>query len=228
MQDPKIDSFLSLCKEFKRHNFSLYLTGGTVRDFLLDKELTDMDLVTNATPKEMESFLDNVDTTFSMYGYIKCKYQGNKFDITTLRKEKAYKDSRHPSKIKFVTSLKEDYKRRDFTINAMYLDESFKLYDYCSGKEDLENKIIRFIGKPSKRIKEDPLRILRALRFSLLLDFSIEKKSEEALIKNSFLLEKINKDKIKQEVRKLHDIDKNKVSKLFYKYSIHQYIDVLE
>lgn len=228
MQDPKIDSFLSLSKEFKRHNFSLYLTGGTVRDFLLEKELTDMDLVTNATPKEMESFLEDFDTTFSMYGYIKCKYQGNKFDITTLRKEKAYKDSRHPSKIKFVNKLKDDYKRRDFTINAMYLDESFKLYDYSTGKKDLEDKLIRFIGKPSKRIKEDPLRILRALRFSLLLNFSIEKNTEEALKKYSYLLTKINKDKIHQEVRKLKGIDKNKVEELFQKYSIHQYIDVLE
>ena len=160
---------------FKSHGFNLFLVGGTVRDYLLHKELTDMDAVSDATPTEIIAFLPNVDTTFAHLGSLKYKNENNiKFDITTLRKESAYLDSRHPSKIIFVKDLKEDYLRRDFTINAMYMDADLNIIDYSGGLQDLSNHILRMVGDPDIRLKEDPLRILRAIRFALMFNLTIE------------------------------------------------------
>ena len=228
MRRKEIDAYLKLAKIFKNKGFNLYLVGGTVRDFLLKKDLTDMDLVTDATPEQMVPFLTNPDTSFIKYGSIKYHFDNVKFDITTLRTEGKYLDSRHPSKIKYVTSLKKDYIRRDFTVNAMYLDSYFILYDYCHGQEDLKNKIIRFVGNPKKRIKEDPLRIIRAVRFALIYGFSFEEGTEKAMKKYSYLLSKLNKDKIKEEVNKIKNVDEDLKNKLFKEFAIHQYIDVIE
>lgn len=227
-KNKKIDTYLKLAKAFKDKGFNLYLVGGTVRDFLLRNELTDMDLVTDATPNQMLPFLEKADDTFKQYGAIRYTLDGVKFDITTLRVEGKYDDSRHPSKVKFVTSLKKDYVRRDFTINGMYLDSYFVLYDFSSGQEDLKNKVIRFIGKPKDRIKEDPLRIVRGIRFALMYGFSFESRTEEAMKKYSYLLSKINKDKIREELNKIVGVDKEIQEKIYKDFSIHQYIDVLE
>ena len=157
----------------------------------------------NATPEEMMKFLPDANDTFKKYGCIKYKGEFGRAEITTFRVEEEYDDYRHPTKIKFVKSLDEDYKRRDFTINAIYKDINGKLYDPANGVSDLKNKLIRLIGDPEKRIKEDPLRILRAKRFALKLGFEIEKKTQKAIDEFSFLLEKLNPDKIKEEERKL-------------------------
>lgn len=228
MRRKEIDAYLKLAKLFKSKGFNLYLVGGTVRDFLLKLDLGDMDLVTDATPEQMLPFLKGADDSFKKYGSIKYHFDNVKFDITTLRVEGKYLDSRHPSKIKYVTDLKKDYLRRDFTINGMYLDSYFILYDYCHGQDDLKNKVIRFIGKPSKRIKEDPLRIIRAVRFALTYGFSIEEKTEKAMKKYSYLLSKLNKEKIKEEVGKITNADEHLKNKLFKEFAIHQYIDVVE
>lgn len=228
MANKKIDAYLRLAKIFKQKGFNLYLVGGTVRDFLLHIPLTDMDLATDAVPNQMIPFLDNPDTSFQQYGVIKYNFEGVKFDITTLRIEDNYDDSRHPKKIKFVTDLKKDYVRRDFTINAMYLDSYFVLYDYAKGQEDLKNKVIRFVGNPKKRIKEDPLRIMRAIRFSLKYGFTIEKKSEEMMKKYSSLLSNINPEKLKEEIRKIGDVDEGLKNKLFNNFGIQQIIDMLQ
>ena len=228
MRRKEIDAYIKLAKVFKDKGFNLYLVGGTVRDFLLKLDLNDMDLATDATPTQMLPFLKGADDTFKQYGSLKYTFEGVKFDITTLRVEGKYDDSRHPSKVKYVTDLKKDYVRRDFTINSMYLDSYFILYDYCHGQKYLKNKLIRFIGNPKKRIKEDPLRIIRAIRFALMYGFSFEEKTEKAMKDYSGLLAKINKDKIRQEVSKIKGVDKDFEEKLFKEFSIHQYIDVIE
>ena len=109
----KLELYKKLSSDFEKHGFLLYLVGGTVRDYLLGKELDDMDLVTDATPSEMKEFLNNADYTFEKYGSVKLKIEDTKFDITTLRKEDGYSDYRHPSKICFTKSIKEDVFRRD-------------------------------------------------------------------------------------------------------------------
>lgn len=198
----KLKIYRNLAALFDSKGFLLYLVGGTVRDYLLGKELTDMDLVTDATPSEMKEFLSNADYTFEKYGSVRLKIDDIKFDITTLRKEEGYSDFRHPSKICFTKSLKEDVFRRDITINAMYMDKDLNIIDFVGGQKDISNKIIRMIGKPLKRINEDPLRIIRIYRFKLETGFEIERELNDVLDLNFSKAKLINKDKINQEIRK--------------------------
>lgn len=194
--------FNKLSKIFNDHNYRLYMIGGTTRDYLLGLDVFDYDFVTDATPNEIKQFLPDSDFTFEKFGAVKIKVDNVKVDVTTLRIEDDYEDYRHPGKIKFTKSIQEDYVRRDFTINAIYIDENFKVIDPSNGVEDLKNKIIRFIGDPEKRIKEDPLRILRAERFSKKLGFNFEEKTKKSIEKLHYLVEKLNPDKIKQELKK--------------------------
>lgn len=224
----QIEEYLKLVTLFKANGFSLFLAGGTVRDFLLNLPLYDIDLVTEASPSDIKSFLPQSDYTFSKYGVVKLEVKNiAKFDIVTFRKEYGYKDYRHPSKIKFIKDIKVDSKRRDFTINAMYLDERFKLIDFYNGQQDLQDKIIRTVGKAYKRIKEDPLRILRALRFSLVYGFSLDDELFKAIKKYSYLLEKINPEKIKEELRKIHNCDENIKVALFSDFGLKYLLDML-
>ena len=223
----KSQAFIELVNVFNEHGFHLYLVGGTVRDILLSLELTDMDAVTDATPEKMKSFIEG-DYTFSKMGSVKIKYNDVKFDITTLRKEKQYRDSRHPTKVVFVKDLKTDHYRRDFTVNAMYMDEHFKVYDYENGVEDLNNHILRMVGSPKTRLKEDPLRIIRCLRFSLTYNLTIEPKLEKALMSSIKFLDRLSKDKIKMELKKFDWSKKEQIVAIFEKYSIKPLLDVVE
>lgn len=194
--------FTKLAKVFNDHGYRLYMIGGTTRDYLLNKEVLDYDFVSDATPKEMKKFLPDANYQFERFGTVRVKVDGVHVDITTLRTEGEYLDYRHPSKITYVKDINKDYVRRDFTINAIYMDENFNIIDPSYGVEDLKNGIIRFIGDPEKRIQEDPLRILRAERFETKLNFIIEDKSLMAIKKYRYLLDKINPDKIREEERK--------------------------
>lgn len=196
------DIYLSFAKIFKDNGFSLYMIGGTSRDYLLGIEPSDIDFVTDATPEDERKFLE-ADFTFAKYGSIKVNYEGQKIDVVTLREESGYKDYRHPGNIKFIKDLELDSKRRDFTINAIYIDESKKIIDFHGGIKDLKNKVIKFIGNPIDRVKEDPLRIIRAERLAKKLGFEIEEKTKEALNTYRYLLDELNPEKIKAEWRKL-------------------------
>jgi tRNA nucleotidyltransferase (CCA-adding enzyme) len=194
--------FKFLDKTFKENGFSIFEVGGSVRDEILGLDVFDFDFATNATPEEMMKFLPNANDTFAKYGCIKYKGEHGRAEITTFRVEEKYDDFRHPTKIRFVNSLNEDYLRRDFTINAIYKDIDGNIYDPAGGVEDIKKQLIRFIGDPEKRIKEDPLRILRAKRFAAKLGFEIELETAKAMEKLLYLLEKLNPDKIKEEERK--------------------------
>lgn len=198
----KIKTFQLLADLFNKNGYQLYLVGGSTRDYLLDIPLTDMDVVTDATPEQEKTFLSHLDDTFSRYGSTKVLFEGVKFDITTLRKESGYTDSRHPSKVEYTNKLEEDVSRRDITINALYLSKDLKVVDLVDGVKDLRNKVIRIIGEPNKRIIEDPLRIIRILRFQLDLTFKLDKEVEDAIKTNICLLDKLNKDKIQSEINK--------------------------
>ncbi len=194
--------FDELKERFAAKGKRLYLVGGSVRDLLLNKPYIDHDMVTDATPEEMKEIVPEGNYVFAKYGSVRLKINNEEVDITTLREEGEYDDSRHPSYIKFITDPEIDAKRRDFTINAMYLDENYSLLDFYGGKKDLEDKIIRFIGKPEERIKEDPLRILRAKRFAKVLGFKIEEDSLKAIEKGKSLVSLIKPEKINEEKRK--------------------------
>ena len=200
--DAKILLFQELAKLYTDNGFQLYMVGGSVRDYLLDKTLTDMDLVTNATPEQEKAFLEHADYTFAKFGSIKVIYKDVKFDITTLRKENDYVDSRHPKKVEFTDKLEIDVKRRDLTINALYLNKDLKIIDFVNGQCDLRNRVIKMVGNPLVRIKEDPLRIVRIYRFKFDLGFEIDAKLRDIIEANASLLQKLNIEKIKEEIRK--------------------------
>lgn len=221
----KIEAFIHLSDLFKANNHQLLLVGGTVRDFLLHLELSDMDVVTDATPEEMKTFLPDCNMEFSKYGFVKCRFNEIKFDITTFRKEKEYRDNRHPSKIIFVKSPRYDYVRRDFTINGLYADERFNIIDYCGGQKDINNRVLRTIGNPKKRIIEDPLRILRAIRFSLMYNFIIDEELQRIMKKYNYLIDELNKDKINEEIRKIKNVDRNIQHNIFAEYGLLKYLE---
>lgn len=202
--------FDTLKEIFNRNKFRLFMIGSTSRDYLLNNEINDYDFVTDATPEEVKKFLD-VDMTFAKFGSVKYYLNDNKIDIVTLRKEGDYEDKRHPSYIKFIKDINVDYKRRDFTINAIYIDENYVVQDVSkTGEEDLFNKRLRFIGEPEKRIKEDPLRILRAKRFIIEYELFIDETTKEIIHKNLYLLKYISKGKLEEENRKLEMVSGGK------------------
>ena len=213
---------------FKERGFSLYFVGGSVRDYLLFKDFDDVDLATDATPSEIKTFIKNADFTFEKFGFVKVKFEDCKFDITTLRIEEGYSDFRHPKTIKFTKKLDEDCLRRDFTINGLYMDTDLHIYDYVGGVDDLNNKVIKMIGNPLVRLKEDPLRIIRALRFSLTYKFDIDKELSEAIKQSISLLDELNLDKIKQDVKKIKNSSNEEINKIFIEYNIQKYIDVIK
>lgn len=224
-----IKHYLELVKTFEKNNHSLFLVGGTVRDYLLGLPLTDMDVVTDAVPEEIEKFLPEANFVFAKYGSVSYKdSDGVKFDITTLRKENSYEDSRHPGKIEFVKELYVDVLRRDFTINGLYMDKNLKVIDYVNGQADLENHLLRVIGKPEYRLKEDPLRIIRAIRFAIDFDLNIESELDIAIRDNIDLLKNLNIEKIKQDIKKIKCMNKERIHKYFEKYNIQSYVDAIE
>lgn len=190
---------------FYKNGFSLYMIGSTSRDYLLNREILDYDFVSDATPSDIKKFLDNLDLTFEKYGTIKYKYKDKKIDIVTLRKEEEYIDFRHPNKITFIKDINIDYKRRDFTINAIYIDKNYKIIDPSNGLLDLKNRHLRFIKDPLTSIKEDPLRILRAYRFIKEYNLTIDENVLKILKDNECLLKNVKTQKIEEENRKLKE-----------------------
>ncbi len=199
MEAPLFEQYSKL---FKEHGHALYIVGGTSRDLILGLTPKDWDFATSATPQQEKAFLPEADYSFEKFGSIKSKADGAEVDITTLREEGSYRDFRHPSYIRFIASPEIDSRRRDFTINALYIDSEGRILDFHEGMKDLKLKQIRFIGDPRKRIEEDPLRILRAERFAKRLGFSLEQDTLEAIDELRSLLSKLNPEKIKSEERK--------------------------
>ncbi len=189
------------------NGFDSYVVGGCVRDFLLGKPVSDTDIATSALPIETEKILRSkhikVIETGIKHGTVTAVIDKTPYEITTFRTDGEYMDSRRPESVEFVRDIKEDLKRRDFTVNAMAYNESAGLIDLFGGKRDLENKAIRAVGDPDKRFKEDALRIMRALRFSSVLGFEIEENTKKALFENRFLLKNIAAERILTELLKL-------------------------
>src|SRR5699024_10845859 len=157
--------------------FESYIVGGSVRDILLGKEPNDFDIATNAKPEDIENiFQDNKTIDIGKeLGTIKILLDKEEVEVTTFRTEGNYIDGSRPEWVKFVPAIEDDLSRRDFTINAIAYNKKTGIVDPFNGVKDLEKKIIRSVGNPKERFKEDYLRILRAVRFSTVLDFEIEK-----------------------------------------------------
>ncbi len=182
-----------------------YIVGGSVRDILLGVPPKDYDFTTNiaySTLKEL--FKDyNPKEIGKHFGILMIKINGTHYEIAKFRKDIGILNGRYPESVKFVDEIAEDLKRRDFTINAMAYNRKNGLIDLYNGSTDIENKLIRFVGDPSLRIKEDALRILRAVRFVSVLGFDLEEETKKAIFKNKIQLKKISKERIKEEFSKI-------------------------
>jgi len=187
------------------NNFAAYLVGGSVRDLLLQKTPSDYDIATEAKPEQTKDVFKNfsVIPTGVRYGTVTVIIEDQKIEITTYRIEADYNDYRRPSQVQYTDQIKEDLARRDFTINALAYHPEDGLLDFFGGQSDLENKLIRAVGKPIERFEEDPLRILRTLRFAARLNFSVEKETAKAMFICKHLLLKISKERIQQEFIKI-------------------------
>ncbi len=187
--------------------FSAYVVGGCVRDYFLGNQTSDTDITTSAKPCEVENILADknikVVETGLKHGTVTAVIDKTPLEITTFRADGEYRDSRHPQSVEFVEDIEQDLKRRDFTVNAMAYNDERGLVDLFGGREDIENRIIRTVGEPDARFKEDALRIMRALRFSSVLGFEIEEKTKKSIFDNMYLLENISAERIFSELSKL-------------------------
>ena len=188
-----------------RAGYQAYVVGGSVRDVLLGKEPHDYDLTTSALPEEMLELFsrDRVLTNGLKHGTLTLIKYGMAVEITTFRIDGEYSDGRHPDSIEFTGNLYEDVMRRDFTVNALCWNPETDLIDYVDGEDDINNQIIRCVGDPDRRFKEDALRILRALRFSAALDFDIDPMTAESAVYHCENLSAIAVERVLTELKKL-------------------------
>ena len=199
----KFKGAIDILKIFNRNGYEAYFVGGCVRDYLLGEEFSDIDITTNALPEEVKKiFRKSIDTGIQ-HGTVTILVNGEGYEVTTFRTEDEYTNHRAPEKVEFVSNLREDLDRRDFTINAMALDSNGKLYDYHKGESDLTCKVIKTVNNPNDRFYEDALRMLRAFRFSSKLGFEIEKDTLEAIKKNVELIKFVSIERIVNEFKKL-------------------------
>ena len=164
-----------------REGYEAYVVGGCVRDAMLGRTPDDWDITTNASPQEVKQLFSHTIDTGIQHGTVTVMKEHVGYEVTTYRVDGVYEDHRRPSNVSFTKSLKEDMLRRDFTINAMAYNEEEGVVDYFEGQEDLKRGIIRCVGEASHRFDEDALRVLRAMRFSAQLDFTIDEKTLAAM-----------------------------------------------
>ncbi|MFG6114545.1 CCA tRNA nucleotidyltransferase [Halobacillus sp. MO56] len=200
---PAFQKALSVIKRIESHGFQAYFVGGAVRDALIGREIGDVDLASSATPLEIMDIFDKVIPVGIEHGTVIVRFDGESYEITTFRSESGYQDYRHPDKVEFVTDIKKDLARRDFTINAIALDKNGDLIDPFLGQLAIQGKKIQAVGDPYERFEEDPLRIMRAVRFVSQLGYTIEEETRAAVQKQGPLLEKIAVERIAIEFEKM-------------------------
>ncbi len=194
---------LEIIQILKNSGHEAYWAGGCVRDMLLGIEPKDFDIVTSAKPDQIEDLLEKTIPVGKEFGVIIAEKNDHHFEVATFRSDSGYSDGRRPDAVEF-TNAEEDAKRRDFTINGLFYDpDSDQVIDYIQGQADLDAKLIRFIGDPHERIKEDHLRILRAIRFKNTLDFQFHPDTYNAIIKHADLIKKVSGERIRDELNKM-------------------------
>ncbi len=197
----------NILKELESAGFSGYIVGGCVRDFLLEKNPKDWDITTNATPEQIQKIFPN-SFYENDFGTVSIKTDSPSLDlacveITPFRIEGKYLNNRHPQEVRWAQNLEDDLSRRDFTINAIAIDIKGEIIDPYKGQEDIKKELIRAVGDADARFKEDALRLMRAVRFATVLQFKIEKKTREAIIKNAGLIKNISQERIRDELEKI-------------------------
>ncbi|EAD8562327.1 CCA tRNA nucleotidyltransferase [Listeria monocytogenes] len=190
---------LPVLQKLTTAGFEAYFVGGSVRDYLLNRTISDVDIATSAFPEEVKEIFQTSYDTGIAHGTVTVRENNEFYEVTTFRTEGTYEDFRRPSEVTFIRSLEEDLKRRDFTMNAIAMDKHFALHDPFSGQLAIQNKEIKAVGKASERFHEDALRMMRAVRFLSQLDFELDKETEKALESQIALLQHTSVERITVE-----------------------------
>ena len=219
---------LPIVEQIEDAGFEAYFVGGSVRDYLLNKQINDIDIATSAMPEEIKEIFPHTIDVGIEHGTVMVVWNQSKYEITTFRTESAYVDYRRPEQVFFVRQLEEDLKRRDFTINALAMDKNGHIHDYFNGRDSLNVKEIKTVGNPHERFQEDALRIMRGIRFVSTLGFNLEEKTKISMEKNKHLLSKIAVERISNEFEKLLlGIDANHAIRTMIDTGIYQYLPML-
>jgi len=194
---------LNVLKEIENHGFSAYIVGGFVRDYTLGIISKDVDIATNATPKQIMDIFKTSVLPKEEYGSVTLYIKNDRFEITTFRREIRYINNRKPIEIEYINDLLEDLKRRDFRMNTLCMDKTGRILDFFDGKKDIQQKTINTIGDSNYKFSQDSLRILRAIRFATILDFKLSDEVKNAIIENKHLLRNLSYSRKKQELDKI-------------------------
>lgn len=205
-----LENAKQIIKKLKSKGHDAYIVGGYVRDKVIGQQSNDIDITTSATPDEVNQLFDNVKPTGKKFGGVTIIIGDHKYEVTTFRLEGAYKNHRYPKEVTFSKKVYDDLKRRDFTINALYMDEDENIFDEFHGLEDLNGKVIRTINDPLDRFNEDALRILRAFRFVSKLGFDIAFETVEAIKERKHLVKTIKIERVMIELDKIFNGDYQK------------------
>jgi len=193
----------SVVQKLNRAEFTAYVAGGAVRDLLLGQKAKDFDVATDAKPEDVEKIFKKTINVGRLFGTTIVPFENHQIEITTFRKDGAYKDGRHPEAVEF-SAPEEDAKRRDFTVNALFYDlANDRVIDYVGGLADLERKVLRTVGLASERFEEDKLRVLRAVRFAAQLGFTIDEETLRAVRDFASQIRVVSFERITEEVKKL-------------------------
>ena len=224
MKEPFLAAVPVLSK-LESAGYEAYFVGGAVRDFLLKKEINDIDIATSATPEEVKRIFSKTVDVGIEHGTLLVLYQNQSYEITTFRTEAEYEDYRRPKAVSFIRNLTEDLQRRDFTMNAIAMDKDGNLIDPFHGELSIKNKVIQTVGKAADRFQEDALRMMRAVRFVSQLSFRIEEETLNALIDLVHLLDNIAVERKQTEFDKLLSGDNRKQAlQLILQTNIYSYL----
>ncbi|MCM3617342.1 CCA tRNA nucleotidyltransferase [Sutcliffiella horikoshii] len=193
-----------IIESLEKNGHEAYFVGGSVRDTLMNRAIGDIDIATSATPEEIQAiFPKTIDVGAEHGTIIVVTSEQESYEVTTFRTDGIYTDNRHPDNVTFVKSLEEDLKRRDFTMNAIAMTKYGEIVDPFDGESDIKRRVIRTVGKATERFKEDALRMLRAVRFSSQLSFSVERDTFDGIQKDQALLEMVSVERKTAELEKL-------------------------
>ena len=198
-----LETALKVLNIIEDNSYEAYIVGGFVRDYVMGIKSNDVDITTNARPKDLIKIFPNANIDNEMYGSVTVYLNNIRFEITTYRDDGNYLDNRHPDTINYVNDLKTDLKRRDFTINTICMDKALNIVDLLSCRSDIDKKIIKTVINPLTSFKIDSLRILRAIRFATTLDFELAKEVKEAIIQSKYLLKDLSINRKKEELDKI-------------------------
>ena len=222
-KEPLFLEALPVMQQLVDAGYEAYFVGGSVRDMLLHKPISDVDIATSATPQEVKEIFPHTVDVGIEHGTVMVIHHKEGYEVTTFRTEEGYEDFRHPDKVTFVRSLEEDLKRRDFTINALAIGIDDQLMDFFDGIGDLERQCIRCVGDAKERFNEDALRMFRAVRFVGQLGFQIEENTKNAISLLKMNLSKVAVERMKVEFEKMIQSSYRKDAlKLFVETGLYQ------